>query len=602
MHLDTHGQTGMINEESMKEIREQWKKGIFEGLQAAARRKKIDPELITLDQVISETPPNPELGDLAFPMFPFSRHFKCPPPAVGGLVMEVLDAEKLSGAVHAAGPYLNVIFSKAEVAAAIINDVLDSGDSYGENRTLSGRKVMVEFSCPNTNKPLHLGHLRNDALGESLANILAANGAEVLKAILVNDRGIHICKSMVAYKKFGDGRTPESEGAKGDHFVGDYYVKYNQWEAEDGSAEEHAREALLLWEAGDPDTVDLWKKMNAWTMSGIEETYSRTGISFDRYYYESETYTYGREVVRNGVDSDVFYAQEDGSVWVNLADVGLDKKILLRSDGTSVYITQDIGTAIKRHEDWPFDRLIYVVGAEQEYHFKVLFHILDRLKYEWASNLFHFSYGMVNLPDGKMKSREGTVVDADDLLDLLSELARDEIIEKDRVAEVDDLDATAEAIARAAVNYYLLQVSPAKDMVFNPDESISFNGNTGPYLQYTGARLSSMLRKFEEREDEYALGAVDTSLVEEGDEWEVVKLVGVYPDVVEGAGREQNPTAVANHLYALAKRYSRYYHDNPVLHNENPSLVHTRIAIARGVIQVLKNGFRLIGIPFLDRM
>jgi arginyl-tRNA synthetase len=588
----------------MNDIRQQWRQAVLEAIIHAASAKSLDAGAIALDQIIVETPPNPEFGDLAFPMFPFARIFRTSPAAVASLVTKrLLEPDfDVSGTANAEGPYVNVLLDRPGVAAGILKNVETEGDGYGRGISLTGKKIMVEFSCPNTNKPLHLGHLRNDAIGESVANILDSCGAVVKKVNLVNDRGIHICKSMLAYQRFGEGKTPESEGIKSDHFVGDYYVRYNTWESEDRAAEEAARDLLRKWEAGDSDTTSLWKTMNGWTMSGIEETYKRTGISFDSYYYESETYTSGRDQVTAGLEKKVFYKEEDGSVWIDLTDEGLDKKILLRSDGTSVYVTQDIGTAIHRHEDWPFDQLIYVVGAEQEYHFKVLFHVLRSLGYAWAEDLYHFSYGMVNLPDGKMKSREGTVVDADDLIDMLSDLAKKEIVAKDRTDEVDDLDLTAEYIARAAINYYLLQVSPGKDMIFDPAESIAFNGNTGPYLQYTGARLSSMIRKFEERADEFSAGSFDPNLISSGDEWEVIKFVGEYPSVVESAGKELNPTALAIHLYNLAKTYSRYYHDNPVLHNTDPSLVQTRITVAKCVIQVLQNGFRLLGIPFLHKM
>ncbi len=586
----------------MNDIREQWRLVVLGALRAAASKQGLDPSLIRDESLIVETPPNPEFGDLAFPMFPFARLFKTAPHAIGTAALECLSELETRGEAIASGPYLNVWLSRAEVSAQILDEVSRSGAAYGQRDRLAGKKIMVEFSCPNTNKPLHLGHLRNDAIGESLSNILMANGADVLRVNLVNNRGIHICKSMAAYMKYGGGRTPEGEGVKSDHFVGNYYVRYSEWEAEDPAAEAETRDLLRKWEAGDPETTDLWQRMNDWTLSGIEQTYGRTGITFDRVYFESDTYTSGRDKVQEGLDKGVFHREPDSAVWIDLSEIGLDKKILLRSDGTSVYITQDIGTAIQRHEDWPFDQLIYVVEAEQEYLFNVLFHILKQLGYSSADDLYHFSCGMVNLTDGKKKSREGTVVDADDLLDTLSDLARKEIVSKEREGQVEDLDGTAEAIARAAVNYYLLQVSPGKDMVFDPVESISFNGNTGPYLQYTGARLSSMIRKFHEREDEFSAGTVDNSLIQSGDEWELMKLVGGYPGAVESAGRDLNPTAIANHLYAIAKTYSRYYHDHPVLHNEDPNLVHTRIAIARSVVQVLKNGFRLIGIPFLSTM
>jgi arginyl-tRNA synthetase len=586
----------------MKEIRESWRIAVFDAVRNAASNKGIEASGIESSQVIIETPPNPEFGDLAFPMFPFAKNFKAAPAAVATLVKDSLEQAGVSGAVHVDGPYVNIRLPRQETADKILDEISSENENYGANVHLAGRRVMIEFSCPNTNKPLHLGHLRNNAIGISLSNILEANGAELLKVNLINDRGIHICKSMLAYQRFGEGKTPESEGIKGDHFVGEYYVRYSAWEKEDRGAEELAREMLRKWEAGDPETNALWKTMNGWTVSGIEETYKRTGISFDQVYYESETYASGKEQVQAGLEKGVFQQDEDGSVSIDLTDIDLDKRVLLRSDGTSLYVTQDIGTGIRRYQDWPFDQLIYVVAAEQEYHFKVLFHILKRLGYAWSENLYHFSYGMVNLPDGKMKSREGTVVDADDLLDMLSEMAAKEIRDKERETEVDDPAATSEAISMAAVNYYLLGVSPGKDMIFNPDESISFNGNTGPYLQYTGARLSSMIRKFDSRAADFSNGKVDTALVQDGDEWEIIKLLGEYPGVIENAADELNPTVLANHLYTLAKTYSRYYHDNPVLHNENVDLIHTRIAIAKGVVRVLQNGLRVLGIPFLEKM
>ena len=586
----------------MDEILEIWRAAVLEALVKAAAKKDIDSTSFSLEQIVIETPPNPELGDIGFPMFSFARFFKSNPAGIATAVKDELIEMGVEGEVHAEGPYLNIFLSKETVAQSILGKILEEKNSYGANTHLSGKRVMIEFSCPNTNKPLHLGHLRNDVLGVSLSSLLEENGAEVLKVNLINDRGIHICKSMIAYKKFAGGKTPESEGVKSDHFVGSYYVKYSEWEKVDKSAEDQARELLRLWEAGDPETVDLWKTMNHWAISGIEETYRKTGVTFDRIYYESETYTSGRDEIKAGLSKKVFTRAEDGSVSIDLTDIDLDKRVLLRSDGTSLYVTQDIGTAIQRHKDWPFDQLIYIVAAEQEYHFKVLFHILKRLGYQWADNLYHYSYGMVNLPEGRMKSREGTVVDADDLLEMLTSLAGREIQDKGRETEVDDPSTTADAIATAAVNYYLLSVTPSKDMIFNPDESIAFNGNTGPYLQYTGARLCSMIRKFEERSASFSGGKVDTALIQSGEEWEVVKLLGLYPSVLISAADELNPTALANHLYNLSKLYSRYYHDNPVLHNEEADLVHTRIAIAKAVVQVLRNGFRILGIPFLEKM
>jgi arginyl-tRNA synthetase len=418
---------------------------------------------------------------------------------------------------------------------------------------------------------------------------------------LINDRGIHICKSMLAYQKFGNGETPESSGQKGDHLVGDYYVRYNEWAKEDESAEEQAREMLRAWEAGDPDVVTLWKKMNSWVLDGVQQTYKATGVHFDALYFESETYTSGKEEILRGLSEGVFYKEDDGSVWADLESIGLDKKILLRSDGTSVYVTQDIGTVLARHADVPFDRMIYVVGSEQIYHFQVLFHLLRLLGYSWAPQLFHLSYGMVNLPEGKMKSREGTVVDADILLSELGELAKQEIREKERESAIDDVDATAAAIALGALHYYLLQVTPAKDMVFNTRESLQFTGNTGPYLQYVCARINSILRKADEAGVSVPEN-IDGSVLTSEAEWALARRIAGYPAVVEQAGREYSPSVIATHLYEVARAFSSFYHDHPVLTPEESAVRDGRLALCRAVLVVLRNGMSLLNIPYLDKM
>jgi arginyl-tRNA synthetase len=359
---------------------------------------------------------------------------------------------------------------------------------------------------------------------------------------------------------------------------------------------------LRKWEADDPEVVELWKRMNRWAIEGVQETYRRTDVSFDDIYYESRTYARGREEVRRGLEREIFYREEDGSIWADLTDIGLDKKVLLRSDGTSLYLTQDIGTAIQRYEDWPFYRLVYVVASEQKYHFRVLFRVLQQLGYEWAERLYHLSYGMVNLPEGKMKSREGTVVDADDLLSELQRMAAEEIRSKEREEHVGDVEQAAASVALGALHYYLLQASPAKDMVFDPRESISFNGNTGPYLQYMGARISSMLRKYEEKFGEGADGSFDPSLLTVPEERELVKLLAAFPDTVKKAGEEFDPSIITGYLYDLSRTFSRYYHDHPVLHNENRDLVVTRVRLSQAVLQVLKNAYALVVIPFLERM
>ncbi|MFP4372785.1 MAG: arginine--tRNA ligase [Spirochaetaceae bacterium] len=586
----------------MQAYRTVWRQRIADTLRELARERGIDPSRIDDTEVIVERPPKPELGDLGFPLFPFARVFRTAPQAIAEATAEKLAATGTAGddRVQTAGPYVNVHIERNAYTRSVFEAVEAEGDDYGRGDARSGLRVMVEFSAPNTNKPLHLGHLRNDAIGESVARIVEASGAEVRKVNLVNDRGIHICKSMLAYREFGDGETPDSTGVKPDTFVGDFYVKFAEWARSDPSAEERAREMLQAWEKGDAETLELWKRMNDWAVRGIQQTYRRTGVSFDEIYYESQTYGAGREEVLKGLERGVFYSDEEGTVWVDLEDIDLDKKVLLRADGTSLYLTQDIGTAIRRHADWPFDRLIYVVASEQRYHFTVLFHVLKRLGFEWADNLFHLAYGMVNLPEGKMKSREGTVVDADDLIDRLAELATVEIREKEREGEVEDIAATAEAIALGALHYYLLAVNPMKDIIFDPAKSLSFNGNTGPYLQYTGARIRSIVRKAETPVPGAA--AVDPSALDSQDEWELVKLLGEFPARVEEASREYDPSHITAYLFELAKAFSRYYHEYPILTAPTPERRNARLLLAILTAQVLKNGFRLINIPFLESM
>ena len=463
---------------------------------------------------------------------------------------------------------------------------------------------MVEFSGPNTNKPLHLGHLRNDALGESISRILAFNGANVFKVNIVNNRGMHICKSMLAYKKFADGKTPESENIKGDHFVGKMYVAFHKYETENPNAGSEVQEMLRSWERGDDaELMKLWRTMNDWTMQGIGETYKRTGISFDKLYFESDSYLLGKDEVLKGLAEGVFYQEADGSIWIDLAEIGLDKKILLRGDGTSIYITQDIGTAISRHKDWPFHSLIYVVASEQDYHFKVLFYVLKKLGFDWADNLYHLSYGMVNLPEGKMKSREGTVVDADDLIDTLHAGALEQIKEKGREEIVNDAEGTAEKIALGALHYFLLQVTPKKDMLFNPKESLSFTGNTGPYLQYMGARISSILRKAEqEATDTIRSGKCKPELLTDETEWELLKTIELFPARVLQAQQTYDSSVITAYLYELAKNFSRFYKECPILSCENADLVVTRLELVKIVKTVLQNAMHLVLIPFLEIM
>ncbi len=584
----------------MTRNKEQWIELVGNALEQLATDKGIEAGAFSPDQLQAEVPPNPELGDLAFPMFPFAKIFRSAPPAIAEAVIALLPEERRN-AVTTAGGYLNVRFDRTELIQETLKAVQDQGESYGSSKAGAGVRVMIEFSCPNTNKPLHLGHLRNDALGESTARILSFAGADVRKVNLINDRGVHICKSMLAYRKFGNGATPDSAGVKSDHFVGDYYVRYNQWASEDPAAEPAAKEMLLAWEQGDPETLELWKLMNKWAIDGIWETYRRTNVSFDAVYYESETYLLGKSEVLKGLASGAFYQDPDNSVWVDLSDIDLDKKVLLRSDGTSLYLTQDIGTAITRHKDWPFDRMVYVVASEQIYHFKVLFHVIEKLGHDWAANLHHLSYGMVNLPDGKMKSREGTVVDADKLLDELTELAAAEIREKEREDAVGDVRDTAEKIALGALHYYLLQTTPNKDMIFNPEASLAFSGNTGPYLQYTGARISSMLAKAQAQGHKLE-AEFDAAELNLDAEWDIVRRIAEFPSLVASAAVNYNPSALTSYLYELAKSFSGYYHDVPVLQAKTESQRAARLALCVAVRRTLANGLRLVGVPFLESM
>jgi arginyl-tRNA synthetase len=545
--------------------------------------------------VVAELPPKPEMGDLGFPMFPFAKQWKKSPAQIAAAVAETLsgDAELAAyGKIAALGPYINVSLDRALFAKHFLSAEMEPCG------LLKNRRIMVEFSSPNTNKPLHLGHLRNDVLGESLSRILKAAGAEVRKVCIINDRGVHICKSMLAYKECGDGTEPGSAGLKSDRFVGDWYVRFHQLSLTDTDAENRAQELLRKWEAGDAETIALWKKMNGWAIDGIKATYDRTGVSFDRFYFESETYLLGKDKIEEGLQKGIFFREADGSVWVDLELGKLGKKALLRKDGTSLYITQDIGTAISRHNDWPFDWLIYVVGSEQIYHFKALFSILQKLGFPWAADLYHLSYGMVNLPEGKMKSREGTVVDADDLIDALKTLALAEIREKEREEAVGEPEQVAEKIALGALHYYLQQVTPSKDMLFNPKESLSFTGNTGPYLQYTGARISSMLKKagaMPTTDARYALLTGDA-------EWDLLKTAAGFDSALEEAALKYDSSVIAAYCYELAKNFSRFYHECPILNCANKALSDARLKLAQRTFDILKTALDLICVPFLEAM
>ena len=567
-------------------------------------------------------------GHLTLVVFPFLRMSKKGPEQTAQEIGEYLQANEPSVAAF------NVIkgFLNLTIASSAWIELLNgihADKQYGiVAATDNSPLVMIEYSSPNTNKPLHLGHVRNNLLGNALANIVAANGNKVVKTNIVNDRGIHICKSMLAWQKYGNGETPESSGKKGDHLIGDYYVSFDKhYKAEvkelmakfqsEGMNEEEAkakaeaesplmkeaREMLVKWEANDPEVRALWKKMNDWVYAGFDETYRMMGVTFDKIYYESNTYLEGKEKVMEGLEKGFFYRKEDGSVWADLTGEGLDHKLLLRADGTSVYMTQDIGTAKLRFADYPIDKMIYVVGNEQNYHFQVLSILLDKLGFEWGKGLVHFSYGMVELPEGKMKSREGTVVDADDLMAEMIDTAKETSNELGKLDGLtkEEADNIARIVGLGALKYFILKVDARKNMTFNPKESIDFNGNTGPFIQYTYARIQSVLRKAKEAGIEIPAqlpAGIELSEKEEG----LIQMVADFAAIVKQAGEDYSPSIIANYTYDLVKEYNQFYHDFSILREENEAVKVFRIALSANVAKVVRLGMGLLGIEVPSRM
>ena len=558
-------------------------------------------------------------GNLTIVVFPWVKAARKAPEAVGAEIGAwLVENEPAVARFNTVKGFLNIVVEPT-YWNKVLEHIADTPDYGVEPVTDASPLVMVEYSSPNTNKPLHLGHVRNNLLGYSLSRILAACGNKVVKTNIVNDRGIHICKSMLAWQKWGDGATPESTGKKGDHLIGDFYVLFDKhYRAElkeiaerDGvSAEEaekrselmaEARDMLRRWEAGDPEVRALWERMNSWVYAGFDETYKRLGVDFDKIYYESQTYLEGKEKVLEGLEKGLMYRKEDGSVWADLTAEGLDHKLLLRADGTSVYMTQDIGTAKLRFRDFPIDRMIYVVGNEQNYHFQVLSLLLDRLGFKWGKDLVHFSYGMVELPEGKMKSREGTVVDADDLMEEMVSGAREVSREMDKLQGLSDQEVAeiAETVGMGALKYFLLKVDPRKNMLFNPKESIDFNGNTGPFIQYTYARIRSVLRKAAEKG--FAIG--DYSKVTPNDkEIALIQALADFPATVREAGRSFSPALIANYAYDLVKQYNQFYHDYTILGEEDEATRSLRLALCDQTSRVVKTAMGLLGINVPERM
>ena len=567
-------------------------------------------------------------GHLTLVVFPFLKMSKKGPEQTAQEIGEYLKAnDPAVAAFNVIKGFLNLTIASA-TWIELLNEI-QADEQYGLVQvTDASPLVMIEYSSPNTNKPLHLGHVRNNLLGNALANIVAANGNKVVKTNIVNDRGIHICKSMLAWKKYGNGETPETSGKKGDHLVGDYYVSFDKhYKAEvkelmakftaqgmnDDEAKakaeaesplmQEAREMLVKWEAGDPEVRGLWEMMNNWVYAGFDETYKKMGVSFDKIYYESNTYLEGKEKVMEGLEKGFFYKKEDGSVWADLTAEGLDHKLLLRGDGTSVYMTQDIGTAKLRFADYPINKMIYVVGNEQNYHFQVLSILLDKLGFEWGKSLVHFSYGMVELPEGKMKSSEGTVVDADDLMEEMIATAKEtsqELGKLDGLTQ-EEADDIARIVGLGALKYFILKVDARKNMTFNPKESIDFNGNTGPFIQYTYARIQSVLRKAAESGiviPEQIPAGIELSEKEEG----LIQMVADFAAVVKQAGEDYSPSIIANYTYDLVKEYNQFYHDYSILREENEAVKVFRIALSANVAKVVRLGMNLLGIEVPSRM
>jgi arginyl-tRNA synthetase len=555
-------------------------------------------------------PPNIEMGHFAVGCFSLAKQFRKSPTELAATIVDHLEPDEVIAEVSAVGPYINLQITGNVLFGDVCNYIIRRGPAYGSSDMGQGRRAMVEYLAPNTNKPLHLGHLRNGALGMAVANMYQATGHWVVRANLVNDRGVHICKSMLAWQRWGNGTTPAAENEKGDHFVGKYYVRYAREAENDASLEDEILKLLQKWEAGDPDTVALWKKMNGWVYDGFDQTYRRFGLKFDAYYYESDTYKLGKDIIQQGLEKNVFSTDTNGNTVFFLPEEEfsrdkngeLKRVTVLRADDTSLYISQDIGTAILKITDHKLDYSIYVVGSEQEYHFKCLFAILKALGYEWAANCYHLSYGMVYLPEGKMKSREGKIVDADDLVTAMITLAEAEIRRRDPEARLSDEEVKnrAEKIGVGAIKFYLLRVRPTQSINFDPAESISFVGFTGPYCQYAYARICGILEKAKNRQRK--LQDPDYSLLGNAEEVQLLQKLIEFPQEVANAVEDLNPSKIAGHVFNTAKAFNQFYNKHPVLKADNEQFVDARLALIKTTAVVLKNGLNLLGIEVLENM
>ncbi len=546
-----------------------------------------------------DVPPQAEMGDLAVPCFGPAKLFKKSPSKIAIELSKKITGDEIIDKASHHGPYLNFFLKKDIWCKTVCDEILSNADDFGNSGEGKDKKILIEYSGPNTNKPQHLGHLRNNFIGSSVANLFAALSFATIRANIINDRGIHICKSMLAYQKWGEGKTPESEKIKPDHFVGQYYVMFDQKAKEDPKLLDEAQELLRKWEAGDNETLRLWQQMNKWAIDGLNQTYKKIGVDFDKYYYESETYKSGKDIILKALKDGLAYKREDGAVEIDLAQYALEKKVLLRADGTSVYVTQDIGLAVLRQKEYSPDRMIYVVASEQDYHFKVLFNILAIFGYEWAKNLYHLSYGMVALPEGRMKSREGKVVDADDLIAELEKLVKGEILSREPSISPIELDERAEKIALAALKFFFLKVNPKQNMEFNPQESVALEGATGPYIQYTYARIQSILKKA--AEEKIDLTVVDYASLGQPAEIEVIKSLFIFPEVLQRSALSMDPSYLANYLLKLCQNFNEFYHQHQVLQADE-NIKKARLNLISAAAKIINKSLGILGIQAIEKM
>jgi arginyl-tRNA synthetase len=561
------------------------------------------PDLPTDLKIDLEIPPNPKMGDLGVGCFNLGKFLKKSPEKIAQFLASQIKPDEIIEKVKAEGPYLNFFLKKEIWFKTVCEEILKKGKNFGNLKIGKKEKILIEYSAPNTNKPQHLGHLRNNFLGMSVANLFSCLGFKVIKVNVINDRGIHICKSMLAYKKWGENKTPEEDKLKGDHFVGKFYVLFEEEAKKNPKLLEEAYDLLRKWEKKDEETLILWQKLNKWALKGFKQTYKKIGIKFDKWYYESDFYKLGKRIVLKALKKGLCYKREDGAIEIDLTSRGLGKKVLIRADGTSVYITQDIGLAKLKHDDFKPTRSIYVVASEQDFYFKVLFTVLEIFGFKWAKNLYHLSYGLVHLPEGVMKSREGKVIDADDLITEIEKLAKGEILAREPNISPIDLSERAEKVALAAIKFFFLKVSPKQDLYFKPQESISFEGSTGPYILYTYVRIRSILRKanFVLEKNKKEKIEIDYAVLKNKEEVEILKLLYIFPEIIEKSALSFDPSILAHYLLKLSQTFNEFYHRHQVLQSEEKTKI-ARLVLIKSVSIVIKKGLEILGIQTLEVM